>query len=253
MWLSSRREGEVEAVARLIVRRDSSGIEEGMPSGAVLGSMGLHSAVLAFLFWGTTRIAIPAPPQVYQVELIAAPSPAPVRAVPVPERTELAPKVEEKPRPVETKPEPLPARRRETKPAGSEEKPAEEKAKPEVKERPAAAPEETRQGAQDLPVRLEGAPFPYPEYLGNIILQIKRHWRPPAGGGQLRAELAFTVLRDGSIEDVSWIRRSGNPAFDLEARGAIEAAGRRRAFGPLPRDYPADQLRVSFFFDPTRY
>ena len=106
---------------------------------------------------------------------------------------------------------------------------------------------------EGLPVRLEGAPFPYPEYLANIILQIKRHWRPPTGGQQLRAELAFTITKEGSVEDVAWVRRSGNPAFDLEARGAIEAAGRRRAFGSLPEGYPSDFLRVSFFFDPTRY
>ncbi len=55
------------------------------------------------------------------------------------------------------------------------------------------------------------------------------------------------------MEDVAWVRRSGNPAFDLEARGAIEAAGRRQAFGSLPEGYPSDVLRVSFFFDPSRY
>jgi TonB family protein len=135
--------------------------------------------------------------------------------------------------------------------------PEQEQAEPEpaptvVEERPAAPPEQVA-GGTDEPVRLEGAPFPYPEYLANIILQIKRHWRPPTGGVQWRSELAFTILRDGSVEDVSWVRRSGNPAFDLEARGAIEAAGRRGVFGPLPDEYPSDRLRVSFFFDPTRY
>ena len=73
--------------------------------------------------------------------------------------------------------------------------------------------------------------------------------RPHAIGHQL----AFTILRDGSVEDVSWIQRSGSAAFDLEARGSIETAGLRQAFGPLPDGYPSDQLRVSFFFDPTRY
>jgi TonB family protein len=129
---------------------------------------------------------------------------------------------------------------------------AQEEPQPAIEERPAAPPEQAKQGV-DTPVRLEGAPFPYPDYLANIILQIKRHWRPPAGRRQLQAELAFTILRDGTVEDMSWVRRSGSPTFDLEARGAIEAAGRRGAFGPLPTGYPSDQLRVSFFFDPTRY
>lgn len=228
-------------------------MEEGPPSAALVGSMGLHSAVLAFLFWGASRIAIPPPSQVYQVNLVAAPRSAPVRTVPVPERPKPASETEKKGRPIETKPKPVATTRRESRPSKAEEKPAEEKPQPVVEERPAAPPEESRESTVDVPVRLEGAPFPYPEYLANIILQIKRHWRPPAGARRLRAELAFTVLKDGSVEDVSWVRRSGNPAFDLEARGAIEAAGRRKAFGPLPRDYPADQLRVSFFFDPTRY
>jgi hypothetical protein len=30
----------------------------------------------------------------------------------------------------------------------------------------------------------------------------------------------------------------------------VEAAGERRAFGPLPDGYPADVLPVSFYFTP---
>ena len=228
-------------MARLIVHREPRGLDEGLPSAAVAGSMGVHTVVLLLLFWGGTRLALPAPAQVYQVDLVAAPTPAPVRTVPVRERPRPTPS-QPRARPVETKPKPEEPVDR-----------AEESTEPTVVEQPAAAPDETREGADDLPVRLEGAPFPYPEYLANIIVQIKRHWRPPVGARQLRAELAFTLLRDGSVADVAWVRRSGNPAFDLEARGAIEAAGRRGVFGALPAAYPSDQLRVSFFLDPTRY
>ncbi|UCF21373.1 MAG: TonB C-terminal domain-containing protein [Gemmatimonadota bacterium] len=239
-------------MARLIVRRESRGEEEGVPTGAVVGSLSVHTLALLVMVWGTSRIAMPTAPQVYQVQLIAAPREAPVRAVPVPERPRPAESPEPSRRLIETRPVPEAAPREEPRAAEEEEESGEDQPQPTVEERAAAPPEQAAEGS-DLPVRLEGAPFPYPEYLANIILQIKRHWRPPTGGARLRAELAFTILRDGTVEDVAWVRRSGDPAFDLEARGAIEAAGRRGAFGTLPRGYPADHLRVSFFFDPTRY
>jgi len=238
-------------MARLIFHREARP-EDGVTE-AVVGSLGMHAVFLAVVFWGASHISIPEPPQVYQVELVAVPREAPVRAVPVPDRPRPTPEERPRARPVETKPAPTERPRRETRPVEAEKEAVEVKPDTPVEEKPAAAPEQSSEGVEGQPVRLEGAPFPYPEYLANVILQIKRHWRPPTGGQQLRAELAFTITREGSVEDVAWVRRSGNPAFDLEARGAIEAAGRRRAFGSLPEGYPSDVLRVSFFFDPTRY
>jgi outer membrane biosynthesis protein TonB len=241
-------------MARLVVRKGPRGLEEGVPTGAVIGSLSLHTLVLAGMFWGATQLAIPNPPRVYQVELIAMPSAAPVRQVPVPERQ---PQIEE-PRPEPQRPPKetvaavVPATRQESPPAEPDQQEA--AAEPEPTEaRAAATPDQDTEGVEGMPVRLEGAPFPYPDYLANIILQIKRHWRPPSGAQQLRAELSFTILRDGSVEELGWVRRSGSWAFDLEARGAMEAAGRRGTFGALPDGYPSDRLRVSFFFDPTRY
>jgi len=240
-------------MARLTVGQQSRGLDEGVPGRAVVGSMTVHAALLGFIFVGASSIDMPRPPTVYRVELVAAPQPAPVRQVPAPERSRAEPELKTTVRKVETRPVPVETKREETRRAEPQEtEPAEERREPAPEEPPAAPPEQSTRGVE-APVRLEGAPFPYPEYLENIILQIKRHWRPPGAGQQMRAELAFTILRDGSVEDITWVRRSGNPGFDLEARGAIEAAGRRQAFGPLPDGYPTDQLRVSFFFDPTRY
>jgi outer membrane biosynthesis protein TonB len=113
---------------------------------------------------------------------------------------------------------------------------------------PARGPEE---GNDPINVQLPGAAFVAPQYLANIIRQVNRYWRPPAGNRHLRAEVVFVIEKDGSVGDIEWVRKSGDLTFDLEARGAIEAAGRAKAFGPLPEAWPRDELRVSFFFDPT--
>lgn len=181
---------------------------------------------------------IPPPAQVYRVDLVAAPSPpapAPtVREVPEP------PKEAPKPKPKE---EPAPRAKQRKKP---------EAAKAELPKPPEPKPAPTTPNAEET-IRLEGAPFPFPEYLNNLVLQVKRRWRPPSGPQRLSAEVAFLIHRDGRVTDIEWVRRSGSFVFDLEARGAIEAAARQEAFGPLPEGYPADQLRVIFLFDPAKY
>ncbi|PYP98528.1 MAG: hypothetical protein DMD38_01010, partial [Gemmatimonadetes bacterium] len=63
---------------------------------------------------------------------------------------------------------------------------------------------------------------------------------------------SFFVHRDGSITDLQFVRRSGNFAFDLEAQGVIEEAGRRRLFGALPDGWAADILFVRFYFSGQR-
>ncbi len=73
---------------------------------------------------------------------------------------------------------------------------------------------------------------------------------PKAGGGHLKAEVRFLIHRDGSVSDLTFIRRSGNFSFDLEAQGAVEAASSTRGFGPLPAGFPDDVLPVVFSFDP---
>lgn len=209
------------------------------PPSAMGVSLAVHGAVVLVALLGSYSIATPAPPRTYRVQLVAAADEkAPEREKPAPPEPA---KEEHRPPP----PEPTPERRPETK------KPTVKKEEPPprpVKQPPARAPEK---GEEEINVQLDGAVFPFPAYLNNIIRQVNRYWRPPTGGRALRAEIAFTIQRDGSVTDIEWKRRSGEPAFDLEARGAIEAAGRNRAFGPLPEGYPRDRLRVSFYFDPS--
>jgi outer membrane biosynthesis protein TonB len=60
----------------------------------------------------------------------------------------------------------------------------------------------------------------------------------------------FLIQRDGRVTDFDFRRKSGSSAFDIAARGAIEAAGRSRAFGPLPDGFRDDVLPVIFTFTP---
>jgi periplasmic protein TonB len=105
-------------------------------------------------------------------------------------------------------------------------------------------------GADPATIRTEGVEFPFPGYLRNLVAQVYRRWRPPAGNADLEAEVLFLVHRDGSVSGLQFVHRSGAFAFDLEAQGAIEAAARAGAFGELPPGYGADVLPVSFFFSP---
>lgn len=243
-------------MAHLINSPRERRVEE-LPPAAVVGSMGLHAIVVAVVVWGAARMAIPPPPQVYRVDLVPAASTAPVREMPAPDLPKPKPELKKEMRKIPAEPVAVEKPRRTVRkePETAPKKKEEEKPKAETPSTrtPASAATGKKSADIDTPVRLEGAPFPYPDYLENIIIQIRRHWRPPSGDQHLRAELAFTIHRDGSVDEIRWIRRSGNAAFDLEARGAIETAGLRGAFGPLPQRYPADQLRVSFFFDPSQY
>jgi outer membrane biosynthesis protein TonB len=104
-------------------------------------------------------------------------------------------------------------------------------------------------GADVANVKVDGIEFPYPGYLDNVVRQIALRFKP-ARGGNLRADVAFLIRRDGSISGLRLQTRSGVFAFDTEAMGAVEAAAQARAFGPLPQGFSDDVLPVIFSFDP---
>lgn len=210
-----------------------------VPPAAVWGSVALHGMLVGALVGLSALTAPPAPAQTYQVRLVAAADlDAPLADTPAPpEQAE----EENRPPPPQPTEEPLP----------ETELPAVVEEMPEVEEpvrEPARADEV---GEETVNVQTEGMRFVDPEYANNIVRQINRYWRPPETAQRLRAEVVFVIDRSGTVEDVRWLERSGNTTFDLEARGAIEAAARANAFGPLPREYPFDKLQVSFYFDPS--
>jgi protein TonB len=105
-------------------------------------------------------------------------------------------------------------------------------------------------GTDVASVRSDGIEFPFPGYLNNIVRQIAINFKPRNPAARLKAEVRFLIHRDGSVSDISFIRRSGNFSFDLEAQGAVEAASSTGRFGPLPTGFPDDVLPVVFSFDP---
>jgi protein TonB len=105
-------------------------------------------------------------------------------------------------------------------------------------------------GTDVATVRSDGIEFPFPGYLNNIVRQIALNFKPRNPGARLKAEVRFLIHRDGSVSDLTFIRRSGNFSFDLEAQGAVEAAASARRFGPLPDGFTDDVLPVVFSFDP---
>ena len=187
-------------------------------------------------------------PPTYRVHLVAAPEPT--------EDARKAPEAVD--RPAESKPAPAPkAKSPKSTVAPATPPPVADNTKREAAPRttPNVTPlpgEKPSTGTDVATVSTEGVEFPFPEYLQNIVAQVLRVWQRPAQSTPLEAEVSFLVHRDGSVSDLQLLKRSGNYAFDLEAQGAVEQAGRIKAFRALPDGWTADVLFVRFYFSGKR-
>lgn len=192
--------------------------------------------------------------EVYSVTLIAAPAgPRQVGVVndapksepdaPLPKRAEMKPK--------ETIPAPPVKRAAETArtPSRATQVPDAKSARFDTPAPKAGGGETGGKGTDVANVSTAGKEFPYPAYLHNIITQIALRF-DPRQKQMLSADVQFIIRRDGSVAAISVVKPSGSYGFDLEAKGAVEAAGSARAFGPLPDGYSDDALTVIFTFDP---
>src|SRR5688572_11838407 len=236
------------------MRRRQSSARLGGPLGV---SVILHAVLIAVAV--VARPAQPkALPPVYKVNLIAAPPgeraigevrPEPKAPTPPPE-TPTAP-----PKRAEVKPNEMPApeKKRTTtrKPAPPATPTPEAKSTPKNTTPTRAGGGPTGGPGTDVAnVRTEGVEFSDQAYLNNIVRQIAIRFKP-RNPGALRAEVFFIVRRDGSVGEFRFLTKSNVYAFDLEAQGAVEAAGSARAFGRLPDTYMNDFLPVIFSFDPS--
>lgn len=213
---------------------------------AVLGSVAFHASLLLAL-WGFTAIQADIPEfEVYRVKLY---SPPPQVEAPAPEPVAVRTPIQT-PRTVERIQEPPPSTPQPTPKPQTVEEPPPEQPKPKEPEPiagPGAKPDSP--GGENIDVNLEGQDFPYPEYLQNIILQLQRYFRW-SGSPNLANQVMFYVQRDGTVGGIQVLQRSGDINFDLQAVNAVEQAGRRGAFGPLPDGWVQDRLWVRFRFLP---
>jgi len=212
---------------------------------AVTGTLLVHGLVGVLLF-GTPSRGARLPPT-YRVHLIAAPA-ADMESRKAPQAFE---------RPAEDKPAPVAAKSPQSTVSRATPPPTRDQTRREAAPRttPTNQPlpgEKPSTGNDVATVSTEGVAFPFPEYLQNIVSQVLRLWQRPEQRTALEAEVSFFVHRDGSITDLQFVKRSGNFAFDLEAQGVIEEAGRRRLFGALPDGWAADILFVRFYFSGQR-
>ncbi|HEX7050945.1 MAG TPA: TonB C-terminal domain-containing protein [Longimicrobiales bacterium] len=233
---------------------------------AWLASLAAHAGLGTFLWFSGLTATPPLPPlKVYRVNIVSPPpaehgppEPVVVNAPPTPE-PEPEPEPEPPPPEPEPKPAPKPEPKLEPKPKPkAESKPVvvEEPTQPKPEPKPAKKPKganpdpKAETAGEGLNIQIDGEAFPFPDYLENITRQIGRYFRW-TGRRDLSAEIYFVILPDGSVTDIRMIRGSGDIAFNFEARAAIEQAGKRRAFGPLPEGFEGDRLPISFYFQPA--
>lgn len=229
---------------------------------AVLASVLAHAGVVG-LFWagGAMRPVEPAEFVVYRVSIKSPPPQASGEPQPVapskPEPEPAAPKEEPKPEPPKvSKPEPKPAPPQprpqpKPKPAAPTTTPPSKPAASMSEPTRGAKPDPKSPGGEGLDVQIDGEDFADPAYLQNIVTQLHRHFRW-TGNPRLRACVYFMIHRDGSVSNIRVKEPSGHLPFDLQASGAVEAVGRRGAFGPLPKVWPHEILPVEFSFSSDR-
>jgi len=222
-------------------------------------SAGLHVVLLAIAWLST--LARPSELEfiTYEIEMVSPPPAA--QAEEVEEATEEL--VVERPDPDPTPPEPEgeevvpveePKEEQTDPPREEREEPAVQRPEPDEEVTLASAPDEVpdevpEESGEGINVRIEGLRRDYPVYYENIIRQIRRchRWLE---GGSWETTIFFWITRDGTATDIEFEKRSGNNAFDFEAMGAVDCAGRGR-FGPLPEDLPYDRFPIRFQFRPS--
>lgn len=222
-------------------------------------SAGLHVALIGGA-WVSTLFVDP-PPEVfltYDIEIVSPPASQVAEEAVTPTEELVVERPDPEPEPPEPETEdvvPIEDPEPEPEPDPPPEEPVEEQPPEAAEETVVAATDErveeeaTSETGENIEVRMEGLQRDYPEYYNNIIIQIQRCFRW-TGGGNWRASIFFYITRDGSVEGMDFVQRSGNTAFDFESMGAVDCAGQNNRLGALPDDFPYDRFPIRFLFEP---
>jgi TonB family protein len=90
---------------------------------------------------------------------------------------------------------------------------------------------------------LDVADFCCPDYIAQMVERIRANWQIRPGPGTVFVK--FTIHRDGSIDNVSVERPSGDPVLDLAAQRAVLVT---KTLNPLPAAFPNPTLTVHLNF-----
>jgi TonB family protein len=86
-------------------------------------------------------------------------------------------------------------------------------------------------------------------YLAGVQRKIWMLWSQQIHTGSWQPfTVSFTIMADGSVNDVKVVQGSGVFTLDLAAQRAISSAG---PFGPLPKNYGTDRYTIQALFKPT--
>ena len=91
--------------------------------------------------------------------------------------------------------------------------------------------------------------FPYPAYISGVRGKLFAQWREKAPAvSNMQCTVGFTIMRGGSIKNVSVEKSSGNRLFDTAATAAVRASA---PFERLPDDFYEDVLVIHVEFKST--
>ena len=86
-------------------------------------------------------------------------------------------------------------------------------------------------------------------YLASVQQRIWMIWsRQIKAGFNAEIGISFTILADGSVEDVVLVQPSGMALLDFAAQRAVLTAA---PFGPLPKSYGTNRYTIQAVFKPT--